>query len=274
MMVAAYRARASQVPSPLFTDPWAEALAGTQGEHLADEMNALQPEMQLWIAVRTAFIDRLIRRLVGPATGFAQVVILGAGLDTRAARLASPGVRYFEVDHPATGAEKRRRTAALPGFPTAAATYVACDFEREDFLDGLVAAGFRTDAPAVVVWEGVCCYLTEAAVRSTLHRVATGCHPTTVIVFDTIGKKMVAGSSRHAADRQTGQMVDALSEPVRWGTDDPLPLLYEEGFRKVSATTFDEAALDLTGTYDRERRWRFQSLVTASVAAPEVRGHA
>jgi hypothetical protein len=54
--------------------------------------------------------------------------------------------------------------------------------------------------------------------------------------------------------------------PIRWGTDDPLPLLYEEGFRRVQVTSFDEAALDLTGTYDRQRRWRFQSLVTARVA--------
>lgn len=268
MMVAAYRARASTGSSPLFVDPWASALAGDEGGRLADQMDALQPEMQLWIAVRTAFIDRLVQRLIGPC-GFTQVVMLGAGLDTRSARLAAPGVRYFEVDHPATGAEKRRRTAALDGYPVDGATYVPCDFEREDFLDGLVAAGFRTDAPAVVVWEGVCCYLTEPAVRATLHRIATGCEPRSVVVFDTIGKKMVAGASRHEADRQTSQMVDALSEPVRWGTDDPLPLLYEEGFRKVAVTTFDEATLEFTGTYRRERAWRFQSLVTASVTAPE-----
>lgn len=269
MMVAAYRARASRNTPQLCSDPWAAALAGDEGPRLATELDASQPEMELWIAVRTAFIDRHVRHLVGPRCGFEQVVILGAGLDTRAARLADPGVRFFEVDHPATGAEKRRRTAALPGFPTDAATYVPCDFERDDFLDGLVRAGFRTDAPAAIVWEGVACYLTEPAVRATLRRVATGCHPRTSIVFDTIGKKMVAGSSRHEEDREAARMVDALSEPVRWGIDDPLPVLFEEGFRKVAVHSFDQATLDLTGTYDRARRWRFQSLTTASVAAPE-----
>ncbi len=274
MMVAAYRARASGSASPLFTDPWADALAGEQGYALARQMDGLQPEMELWIAVRSASIDRHLRHLLGPRCGFSQVIILGAGLDTRAARLASEGVRFFEVDHPATQAEKRRRTAELPGFPTSAATYVPCDFERDDFLDGLVSAGFRPDRPAAVVWEGVACYLTEAAVRATLRRIATGCEARTSIVFDTIGKKMVAGSSTNEADRNTGLMVDALSEPVRWGVDDPLPLLFEEGFRKIVVTTFDQATLELTGTYDRARRWRFQLLVTASVAAPQRDGTA
>lgn len=274
MMVAAYRARASRKPNPLFADPWADALAGDEGRKLADQMDVLQPPMELWIAVRTASIDRRVRHLVGPRCGFSQVVILGAGLDTRAARLAAPGVRFFEVDHPATQAEKQRRMAALPGFDRAAARYVGCDFERDDFLDGLVRAGFRADQPAAFVWEGVACYLTETAVRATLHRVASGCEPRTSIMFDTIGRKMVAGTSKNEEDREAGKMVDALAEPVMWGTDDPLPLLYEEGFRKVVATTFDQAGLHLTGTYDRARRWRFQLLVTASVAAPERDGDA
>jgi len=270
MMVAAYRARASRRPNPLFDDPWADALAGSEGHALAEQMDALQPSMELWIAVRTAFIDRRIRHFVGPRCGFTQVVILGAGLDTRAARLARPGVRFFEVDHPATQAEKHRRTAALAGFPNDAAVRVPCDFERDDFLDVLVGAGFRADAPAAIVWEGVSCYLTEAAVRGTLGRIARGCASRTSVVFDTIGTKMVKGTSKNPEDLDTSRMVDALAEPVQWGTDDPLPLLFEEGLRKVAATTFDEAGLDLTGTYDRSRRWRFQHMVTASVAAPEL----
>lgn len=265
MMVTGYRARATRSWPSLCDDPWAAALAGEEGMRLAEAMDALQPEMELWIAVRTAYIDRQVRALTG-RHGFRQVVILGAGLDTRAARLARVGVRFFEVDHPETRAEKERRLAALPGFPADAATRVPCDFERDDFLERLAATGFEPDQPAAIVWEGVTCYLTEAAVRGTLRRIATGCAPPTRVIFDTIGKVMARGESTHAEDRGTADMVDTLGEPVRWGTNDPLPLLYDEGFRKVRVVSFDEAALDLTGTYDRARRWRFQSLVTASVA--------
>jgi methyltransferase (TIGR00027 family) len=175
-------------------------------------------------------------------------------------------VRFFEVDHPATQAEKRRRIAAVAGFPVDAATYVACDFESDDFLDRLRAEGFAAGRPAAIVWEGVTCYLTEGAVRATLRRIATGCHRESTVRFDTVGRKIATGAVKHDEDRQTASLVDEIGEPIRWGTDDPLPLLYEEGFRRVQVTSFDEAALDLTGTYDRQRRWRFQSLVTARVA--------
>ena len=270
MMVAAYRARASAAADPVCSDPWAQWLATEQGYALARSLDALQPEMELWIAVRTAFIDRHLRHQLGPRCQIPQAVILGAGLDTRAARLATPGVRFFEVDHPDTQAEKRRLTAALPEYPTSAACYVACDFESEDFLSRLQASGFDPAQPAAFVWEGVACYLTEEAVRATLSRIARGCAPRSSVVFDTVGRKLVGGTSSYAEDQQTRGMVDELGEPVRWGTDDPLPLLFEEGFRKVSATTFDQAALDITGTYDRQRRWRFQHIVVASVASPEL----
>lgn len=266
MMVAAYRARATVHGSALCRDPWAAALAGEEGEALARAFDALQPEMELWIALRTAWLDRAIADRIH--AGARRVVLLGAGLDTRAARLAHDGVRFFEVDHPLTQAEKRSRVAELDGYPIDAAFYVPCDFERDDFLDRLAAAGFDPQQPAALVWEGVTPYLTEAAVRGTLRRIATGCHPHTAVFFDTVGRKMAEGATRHDGDLQTLSMVGTLGEPLRWGTNDPLPLLYEEGFRKVRVESFDEVALDFTGTYDRERRWRFQSLVTASVGAP------
>lgn len=269
MMVAAYRARATLHHPTLCSDPWAARLAGDEGHRLALQLDAAQPQMELWIAVRTAFIDRHVRHMISPACGAQQVVVLGAGLDTRAARLAAPGVRFFEVDHPATGEHKRSEIARLSGYPIEAVTAVACDFERDDFLDRLCACGFDAERPAAIVWEGVTCYLTEDAVRGTLHRIATGCHPRSSVVFDTLGKKMVAGSSRHEEDRDASRLVDAVGEPVRWGIDDPLPLLFDVGFRKVAVSSFDAAALDLTGTYDRERRWRFQAMSIASVAPCE-----
>ena len=70
-------------------------------------------------------------------------MILGAGYDTRAARLPRAGVRYFEVDHPATQAAKRERLAELDGYPVEAATYVTCNFEREDPIERLAASGFE-----------------------------------------------------------------------------------------------------------------------------------
>ena len=164
-MVAAYRGRSSEGAEAVCDDPWALALAGEDGLKTADAYERYFPHMQLWLGLRTRFLDDLVVRAI--AAGCTQIVLLGAGLDTRAARFGRPGVVFYEVDLPASQSDKRARLAALSGYPIEAATYVACDFERDDFLERLEAEGFRSDVQAVFVWEGVTYYLNEPAVRAT-----------------------------------------------------------------------------------------------------------
>lgn len=261
LMVAGLRARATARPGPICCDPWAARLAGADGDALAARFLAESPHLELWVALRTAILDDVVRAFAGP-----QVVILGAGLDARAARLSRGGLRFFEVDRADTQAVKLERARALGDYPVGSAARVPCDFEREDFLDRLVAAGFDVRSPAVFVWEGVTMYLTEAAVRATLRRIATGCDPGSAVAFDYVGKKLATGRATDPASVATSSLVTELSEPITWGTDDVLPLLYQEGFRRVRTVSFDELALDRTGTYDRDRCFRFQHVAVASVA--------
>jgi methyltransferase (TIGR00027 family) len=270
VMVAAFRGRASAREVPLIRDPWAAALAGAEGPGLADAFEAHFPAFELWIAVRTAYLDAHVARWTAPPFAFDQVVVLGAGLDTRAARLARDGVRFFEVDHPATQAEKLARLRALGDYPMERATYVACDFETDDFVDRLVDQGFRTSAPALILWEGVVPYLSEPAIRATLRRLATACEPDSVVVFDYVMRRIAEGKDIREDDAKNVELLGALGEPVRFGTNDPLPLLYEEGFRHVRCVSFDEMCLSLTGTYDRARMFRFQHVATASRTAHDL----
>lgn len=266
-MVCAYRARASRREPPLFVDPWAEALAGPEGHELAARFDRQFPPMELWLALRVAYLDRLVDLAVDRLS-VRQVVILGAGYDTRAARLPRAGTRYFEVDHPATQAAKRARLAELPGYPLDAARYVACDFEREDPIDRLVASGLSTRDPALVIWEGVVPYLTEAAVRATAARLATGLDPRSLVAFDFVGKRLAAGVKLSDRDQATRAYVDQLGEPVRFGTDDILPLLADSGFGWVRSLDFNELALELLGDYVRERQFRFQHIALAAARPP------
>jgi len=264
LLVAALRGRATARPDPLCSDPWAADLAGDEGLELSFIHDRIYPASELWIAVRTAWIDGRIRKLVRPEGRRSQAVLLGAGLDTRAVRLASAGLRWFEVDHPASQAIKLGKLAELSGYPIDAATYVRCDFERDDFLDCLVAAGFDPAEPALIVWEGVTPYLSEPAIRATLARVAAGCHEETVLIFDHLEKRLVAGRTGQADDAALNDMVASLGEPFVFGINDPLPMLVEEGFGQVRRASFDEICLALTGTYDRSRKFRFQHVVEAS----------
>ncbi len=266
LLVAAYRARHSLRADALIHDPWARKLAGPEGDELAAQQDALYPHLELWVGVRSAYLDAHVATWTAAPHDFRQVVVLGAGLDMRAFRLARSGVRFFEVDHPASQADKLARLTATGAHPSGHATYVRCDFEVESFVDQLVQAGFDAAAPALFLWEGVTPYLPEAAVRATLGAIARRCHVRSIVLFDHLLKKVV---QREAKD-DTQAFVDALGERVVWGTNDPLPMLYEEGFRHVRSLAFDEACLTLTGTYERAREFRFQRIVWASATAPAM----
>ena len=116
--------------------------------------------------------------------GIRQIVILGAGLDTFALRNphGAPGIRIYEVDHPATQAWKIQRLAearlALPPW----LIFVPVDFERDDLAQELAGAGFQQNTPAFFTWLGVTPYLTQDAIGSTLDYIASV--PRSEVVFD------------------------------------------------------------------------------------------
>lgn len=267
VMVAAYRGRATAKPDKLCDDPFAAELAGEEGLALAERYDVAFAHTELWIALRTLVLDAQVRSRI--ADGVRQVVLLGAGLDTRAARLAHDGVRFFEVDQPASQADKRARLSRLAAYPVEAATYVPCDFERNDFLERLAAGGFDATSAALFLWEGVTYYLAEAAVRATLRRLATGTAPRSVVVFDYVRKRFAHGELRDG-DADARAHVAELGEPILFGTDDMLPIVHEAGFRRLRLASFDDLCLNVTGTYERARKFRFQQLAITSVAADHL----
>lgn len=118
--------------------------------------------------LRTRAIDGHLESAL--EAGVRQLVILGAGLDARAWRIeALKEAVVFEVDHPATQAYKRVRTAGKA--PPCDIRYVAVDFEEDRLSVGLEQSGFRRDLPSVWIWEGVTMYLPVRAVQRTMHQV-------------------------------------------------------------------------------------------------------
>lgn len=131
--------------------------------------------------------------------GIDQVVILGAGLDTRACRLVAPrGVAAFEVDLPENVRAKEQRLRAIFGRIPEHVALVPVDFETDDLAASLGAHGFRADRPAMFVWEAVTQYLTERGVRRTLAflaRVARGSR----LVFTYVRQDFLSGTELYGA---------------------------------------------------------------------------
>ena len=217
------------------------------------------------MGLRTRYIDDCVTRALDG--GVRQVVILGAGLDTRAARLAHSGVRFFEVDQPASQADKLEKLSRIGGYPVDTATFVPCDFERDDFVELLSEAGLDRTTPTCFVWEGVIYYLVEEAARSTLRRVAAEFDPRSLLVFDYLNSNMAKSSDRlRDEDRAMKGIIEEVGEPMRFGIDDLPPLMFESGYRFLRTVSFDELALQYTGTYARKRFFRFQAIGLASAS--------
>ncbi len=168
---AAGRRAAHQVVdgARVFADPLALRILGPDADAAVAEAraNPASRGLRLYVAMRSRFAEDAARRAI--ARGVRQIVVLGAGLDTFAYRVEPvEGLRVFEVDHPATQAEKRRRLAAAAIVAPPHVVYAGCDFESESLAGALRAGGFDAARPSFFLWLGVVPYLTEPAIFATL----------------------------------------------------------------------------------------------------------
>lgn len=164
-------------------------------------------------AARTSFYDDVVQRR--PAV-IEQLVVLGAGLDTRTARLPQGAkARCFEVDTPKTQAFKLEMLRRA-GIEASAVTYVSASFQNEDWLGQLVAAGFDPEKATLFTWESVCMYLDGPAVESTLRTIAS-LAPGSVVAFDYLAKWLVM--DRSALGRCVRAILAALGEPWTFGIE-------------------------------------------------------
>jgi methyltransferase (TIGR00027 family) len=179
---------------------------------------SLGPGMGFATAVhaRTRYIDEMFKESL--AAGATQVVILGAGLDSRAYRFAPMlrGARVFEVDFPPTQEYKKKRVREVLNALPAHVTYVPIDFTKEDLATVLRQAGYDTTRKTAFVWEGVTFYIPEAAVNGTLRFVASNSAPGSRIVFDYF----LASALRTPGIAALNKRLTALGEPFIFGIPD------------------------------------------------------
>jgi len=122
------------------------------------------------VPLRTQVLDRAWHD--AHARGTHQLVLLGAGLDGRAFRLDDIGdSTVLEVDHPSTQKLKRERARRLTS-RARRHVYVPVDFERDELVSALAAAGHLRNAPTFSIWEGVTAYLTRPAQQATVEAIA------------------------------------------------------------------------------------------------------
>jgi methyltransferase (TIGR00027 family) len=138
-----------------------------------------------FLVARCRYMDDYLQECIN--NGIQQLVILGAGLDSRAYRFKElkDHVKIFEVDHPATQLVKQNKLIKIFGKLPEHVTYVPVDF-NEETLQKLFVFGYRRQLKTLFIWEGVVHYLSSDAVDQTLNFVAKNSGHGSSIIFDYI----------------------------------------------------------------------------------------
>lgn len=218
-MMAAMRARETNREDRLFSDPFAEKLAGEEAFQQVDRR--LSTDDQTYVAVRTRFFDDFLT-----TAQIGQVVLLGSGLDTRAYRLPwASGVEVYELDHAEVLTYKAELLKGIS--PSCKHHLIAADL-TQPWQEKLLSAGYSPAAPSLWLLEGLLMYLSETQAHHLI--------------------ELIAGLSTHGS--QIG--LDLISvksleyEPYkgyfRFGTDHPEKLLSNYGWQAEVTQPGDEGA--------------------------------
>jgi methyltransferase (TIGR00027 family) len=187
----------------------------------------------IFTVLRVRYTDDMCEAAM--SDGVDQLVLLGAGFDTTILRRAAHGsVKTFEIDVPATQADKRVVVERLrPSGSNDQTVWVPCDFERDTLREGLLINGFDPARRSLIIWIGVTAYLTRHAIDTTLADLAVLCAPGSQLIFDYIDSDVVTGSTQSAGASRSARGAARRGEPFHTGFTAAAAdtLLASHGFR-------------------------------------------
>ena len=193
-----------------------------------------------FIAGRERFIDDYIK--TGLREGLDQVVILGAGFDTRGYRI--PGIekaRVFEIDHPDTQAVKLERLKKvidpLPDY----VTFIPVDFNTQQLSERLQSSGYSEHGKTLFIWQGVTYFLSSKGVDTTLSFIANHSGAGSTVIFDYFYNETLRDPNRN--DVKGMQRTAKLAgEEYMFGIDKGQiePFLSQRGFCDIRNTELED----------------------------------
>ncbi len=202
ILVASLRAIGAKNPDPGFRNPddFAVKFLGARERALLKDfpmdaldvnyqraLDRLSPQDRASVTtmfVRTKYMDAALDSALGDGTS--QVIILGAGLDSRGYpfRGCLQGVRFLEVDYGPTQEHKKQRLQSALGALRKEVRFIPMDFTKDDLLTQLKKGGYSERALSLYIWEGVTMYLPETAITSTLRFIRDHTAPGSKVAFD------------------------------------------------------------------------------------------
>ena len=242
--VAALRYMSTQEPDPLIrgNDELALRFLGIKYRVLTMPLRRLSrriyaqrvPGTYEWILARNKHLDRQFLGCV--ESGFRQVVILGAGYDTRPVRfqqaISRAGTRVYELDQQTT---QRRKIMCLGALRIPQVTFIPIDFESTGLEEVLTPDVFDATQPTLFVWEGVSMYLTERAVRAVFAAIGPIAAPGSRLLFDYCLRHVIERTNLPYGAAEILEFTSKRGEPMQWGSepDELADFVAQFGFRVV-----------------------------------------
>jgi methyltransferase (TIGR00027 family) len=256
-----YDPLARQLVSPIFY--YLARLFAGYGEWRA-------PGTMAFLVARTRYVDDYLRACLD--RGIEQLVILGAGLDSRAYRFKElqDRVRVFEVDHPATQQDKRRRLVEVLGALPGHVTFVPVDFNQER-LDRLYEFGYERRLKTLFIWEGVTYYLAAGAVDSTLAFVVRNSGEGSCVVFDYVYVSALTAARKRGEIARMQRYGRFTGEPLTFGLEQGQveEFLGRRGYVHIeNATSQDLKSAYFTGVNRQRPVAPIYAIVHATVGPP------
>ena len=238
----------------VFNDPLAVQILGpVHAEELdrtpSSDRRPFSAALRAWMVARARFAEDVLAEAVRQHRA-EQYLVLGAGLDTFAYRNPYPGVRVFEVDHPATQAWKREQVKEA-GIPIPQSmSFVPVDFEEQSLAQELESSGFDCQKRTVTAWLGVVPYLTLEAFRATTKLLGSFAYGSAA-VFDYSQPRGVLAPVEQLMHDSLSERVALAGEPFRLFFT-PHMLAEELATAKLH-TVEDLGGAELTDRYFAER---------------------
>ncbi|MCP3888682.1 MAG: SAM-dependent methyltransferase [Desulfobulbaceae bacterium] len=250
-IIAAHRAfDSSKTPEErICYDPFARRFLPTGftviGEVEMDEETALNvfkdivPGFHEYFLARTRYIDEQLQKSL--SDGLQQLVILGAGYDSRAYRFDEMinTVQIFEVDHPVTQAVKKDKLKEyfqdLPNH----VTLVPIDFQKENLETCLIRCGYDSGLKTLFIWEGVTMYIDSESVDKTLQFISKTSGKGSSVIFDYTYQDVIEGTNDRKEAKGWLNIAGKSNEPLLFGLQNNHveEFLAKRGFANVVIAT-------------------------------------
>lgn len=213
-----------------------------EAKELIENTERLFPGLSSSIMARVRYFDDFVKKSI--KDGLEQLVILGAGYDTRAFRIEElkENVNIFEMDHPNTQGFKIEKIKEIFGSTPGNVVYVPVDFEKEKIGEKLIENGFIGSKKTLFILEGLVMYIPPESVAEIFLFINKNSAKGSRVIFDYYPQSVVDGTSKLEIGQNIRNHLVKIGEPLQFGIKEQEMenFLKEFGFSSIENVTSED----------------------------------